>query len=108
LIVDDILDSGRTLSRLLREFEERGAADVRTCVLLDKPSRRAVPCEADFRVFEVPDLFVVGYGMDYAGSSRSLPYVGVLKTEQQPVPAAGSGGGVADAGESGTRAARGD
>jgi hypoxanthine phosphoribosyltransferase len=80
LLVDDILDTGRTLHRVKAELLQRGAAEVRTCVFLDKPSRRAVPLRADFRCFEVEDLFVVGYGLDYAGRYRNLPYVGALKS----------------------------
>ena len=79
LLVDDILDTGRTMEMLRREMLARGAADVRTCVFLDKPARRAVDFKADHRVFEVEDLFVVGYGLDYAGHYRNLPYVGALK-----------------------------
>ncbi len=79
LLVDDILDSGRTLSALVAELTRRGARSVRTCVFLDKPARRAVGFEADFRCFEVEDLFVVGYGLDFAGRYRNLPYVGALK-----------------------------
>lgn len=81
LVVDDILDTGKTLSRLVGEMHKRGAAEVRTCVFLDKPARRAVPFQANFRVFEVEDLFVVGYGLDFAGHYRNLPYVGALKRE---------------------------
>ncbi|MEY2785670.1 MAG: hypothetical protein RL277_1880 [Planctomycetota bacterium] len=81
LLVDDILDTGRTLHRVRAELLARGAVDVRTCVFLDKPSRRIAPLEADFRCFEVEDLFVVGYGLDYAGRYRNLPYVGALKSE---------------------------
>jgi hypoxanthine phosphoribosyltransferase len=87
LLADDILDTGRTLSALTRELRERGAADVRTCVFLDKPARRAVPFRADFRVFEVEDLFVVGYGLDHAGRYRNLPFVAGLRAD---VVAAGS------------------
>ena len=79
LLVDDILDTGQTMHRLKGELLERGAADVRTLVFLDKPSRRALEFEADMRAFEVEDLFVVGYGLDYAGRYRNLPYVGVLR-----------------------------
>jgi len=79
LLVDDILDTGKTLSNLKRELKARGAAEVRSCVFLDKPSRRSVEYNADFRVFEVADLFVVGYGLDFAGRYRNLPYVGTLK-----------------------------
>jgi hypoxanthine phosphoribosyltransferase len=81
LLVDDILDTGRTLYKLKRELVARGAAEVRTCVFLDKPARRSVEFEADFRCFEVDDLFVVGYGLDYAGHYRNLPYVGALRRE---------------------------
>lgn len=81
LLVDDILDTGKTLHRLKAELSKRGAAEVRTCVFLDKPSRREAPIKPDFRVFEVENLFVVGYGLDYAGRYRNLPYVGALKEE---------------------------
>lgn len=87
LLVDDILDTGRTLHALSGELLARGAADVKTCVFLDKPARRAVDHEADFRVFEVEDLFVVGYGLDYAGSYRNLPFVGSLRPELLPTGA---------------------
>ncbi len=79
LLVDDILDTGRTLKRLRYEIIERGAREVKTCVFLDKPARRAVPLQADFRGFDVEDLFVVGYGLDFAGRYRNLPYVGALR-----------------------------
>jgi len=78
LVVDDILDSGRTLAALVRELAARGARDVRTCVLLDKPARRALAFEADHVGFRIEDAFVVGYGLDHAGRYRNLPYVGVL------------------------------
>lgn len=81
LLVDDILDTGQTMSRLKAEFLARGASEVATCVFLDKPSRRAVELDADFKVLEVGDQFVVGYGLDFAGRYRNLPYVGVLKPE---------------------------
>ncbi|MEZ6003377.1 MAG: hypoxanthine phosphoribosyltransferase [Planctomycetota bacterium] len=81
LLVDDILDTGKTMYALKQEFLARGAKEVRSCVFLDKPSRRALEFEADFRVFEVEDLFVVGYGLDYAGRYRNLPFVGSLKPE---------------------------
>lgn len=79
LLVDDILDTGKTLHRLKAELGKRGAREVRTCVFLDKPSRREFPLVADFRCFEVENLFVVGYGLDYAGRYRNLPYVGALR-----------------------------
>lgn len=81
LLVDDILDTGQTMARLRAEFRRRGAAEVATCVFLDKPSRRAVELDADFRVARIDDLFVVGYGLDFAGRYRNLPYVGVLRPE---------------------------
>ena len=81
LVVDDILDSGRTLAALVAELERRGAAEVRTCVFLDKPSRRTVALRPDHVAFEVEDLFVVGYGLDHAGRYRNLPYVAALKPE---------------------------
>ncbi len=81
LLVDDILDTGRTLYALKEELTRRGASEVRTCAFLDKPSRRAVALQADFRVFEVQNLFVVGYGLDYAGRYRNLPYVASLREE---------------------------
>lgn len=87
LLVDDILDTGRTLQRLKSELLGRGAASVSTCVFLDKPSRRSVELEADLRVFEVEDLFVVGYGLDYAGRYRNLPFVGALRQEIFSAPA---------------------
>lgn len=79
LLIDDILDTGNTLYRLKGELLARGAVSVETCVFLDKPARRAVEFEADFRVLQVPDLFVVGYGLDFRGMYRNLPMVGVLK-----------------------------
>ncbi len=86
LLVDDILDTGRTLHALKAELTRRGAAEVRSCVFLDKPSRRAVPLQADFRAFEVENLFVVGYGLDYAGRYRNLPYVASLREEIYAAP----------------------
>lgn len=79
LLVDDILDTGRTLTALRSELAALGAREVRTCVLLDKPTRRAAPCAADHVGFEIEDAFVVGYGLDHAGRYRNLPYLGVLK-----------------------------
>ena len=79
LVVEDIVDSGRTLACLKRLLAARGPRSVRVCTLLDKPSRRAVPFEPDFVGFTVGDAFVVGCGMDYAGRYRNLPYIGVLE-----------------------------
>lgn len=81
LIIEDIIDSGRTLSYLVDYLKLRGAASVKTCTLLDKPSRREVEFEPDFCGFVVPDEFVVGYGLDFDEKYRALPYVGVLKPE---------------------------
>ena len=92
LLVDDILDTGKTIHRVRSELLGRGAADVRSCVFLDKPARRAVPFQADWRVFEVEDLFVVGYGLDYAGRYRNLPYVGSLRGDLCRGEPAGRGG----------------
>jgi len=78
LIIDDILESGRTLAFAKELIAARGAASVRTCVLLDKRVPRATPVAADFTAFECPNEFVVGYGMDLAHRYRELPYVGKL------------------------------
>lgn len=79
LVVEDILDSGNTLSYLLRVLEQRGPASVRLCTLLDKPDRRVKPVEVHYSGFTIPDAFVVGYGLDYAEKYRNLPYIGILK-----------------------------
>ena len=81
LIVEDIIDSGRTLRRVIDHLEERNAKSVSVCTLLSKPSRREVEVDVKYIGEEVPDLFVVGYGLDYAERYRSLPYVGVLKPQ---------------------------
>ena len=78
LIIEDIIDSGVTLSYLVRYLKGKGARSVRTCTLLDKPSRRKVDFTPDFRGTVIPDEFVVGYGLDYDERYRALPYVGVL------------------------------
>ena len=75
LIVDDIVDSGRTLQLVKQHLLGKGAKDVKICVLLDKPSRREVECDLDWVGFEIPDHFVVGYGMDYAEKYRYLPFI---------------------------------
>ena len=79
LIIEDIVDSGRTLSRLTQLLKNRNANNVKTCTLLDKPSRRTVPFVPDYVGCEIPDEFVIGYGLDYDEKYRALPYVGVLK-----------------------------
>jgi hypoxanthine phosphoribosyltransferase len=81
IIVEDIIDSGRTLAHLVRYLEDRGAKSVKTCTLLDKPSRRVVDFVPDYRGMEIPDKFVVGFGLDYDEKYRNLPYVGILKPE---------------------------
>lgn len=87
LLVDDILDTGKTMRALLDEFVDSGAAEVYGCVLLDKPSRRVVDCGAEFVGFSIEDAFVVGYGLDYRGLYRNLPYIGVLRPEHVAVEA---------------------
>lgn len=82
LLVEDILDTGVTLSRLIRLLrDEYHTGEIKTCVLLDKPSGRKVPFEADFRGFEIPPRFVVGYGLDYEQKYRNLPYIAVFADE---------------------------
>lgn len=81
LIVDDVLDSGRTLAFAKDLIAARGARTIRTCVLLDKRAKRAVQVEPDFCAFECPDIFVVGYGMDVAHRYRELPFVGRVVRE---------------------------
>ncbi len=78
LVVEDIVDSGRTLSYLLDMLRDRGPKDVRLCTLLDKPDRRVVDVKVDYTGFEIPDKFVVGYGLDYDQKYRNLPYIGVV------------------------------
>ena len=79
LLVEDILDSGMTLSYLRDMLSKRGPKSIRIATLLDKPARRQADIQADYVCFDVPDEFVVGYGLDYAEKYRNLPYVGVLK-----------------------------
>jgi hypoxanthine phosphoribosyltransferase len=85
LLVDDILDTGRTLKLAVEYLRDKGADRLITAVLLDKPSRRAVEITADHVGFEVPDRFVVGYGTDFDGRFRELPYVGYLSPEPKVV-----------------------
>ena len=75
LVVEDIIDTGRTMNVLLDVLKNRGAESVRLCTLLDKPERRVVSVNADYVGFEIPDKFVVGYGLDYAQKHRNLPYI---------------------------------
>lgn len=81
LLVEDIIDTGNTLFHMKRLFLERGAKSVRICTLLDKPARRTADISPDYRGMEIPDAFVVGYGLDYAEKYRNLPYIGILKRE---------------------------
>ena len=82
LVVDDIIDSGRTSVALIEMLKERGAKSVRTCALLDKPSRRVVDIKGDYIGFAIPDEFVVGYGLDWNEKFRNLPHVYTLKEEK--------------------------
>lgn len=79
LLVEDIVDSGRTLAHLTRRLLAMRPASLRTCTLLDKPSRREAPVAPDYAGFRVPDQFVVGYGMDWAGKFRELPFIGAVE-----------------------------
>ncbi len=81
LLVDDILDTGKTLRAVVDKLNKLKPRQIKTCVLLDKPPRRVENIQADYAGFEIPDLFVVGYGLDYAERYRNLPFVGVLKPE---------------------------
>lgn len=83
LLIDDILDTGKTLKLVSELVRELKPSSLRTCVLLDKKARREVAMEADFVGFEIPDKFVVGYGLDFAERYRNLPGIGVLKPEKQ-------------------------
>lgn len=82
VIVEDIVDSGHTVAYLQRELRTRGPASVRTCALVTKPSRREVEVAIDYVGFEIPDAWVVGYGLDYKDRYRTLPYIGVIDPEQ--------------------------
>ena len=79
LVVEDIVDSGRTLSYLLEMLQARGPKSLRLCTLLDKPDRRVVDVKVDYTGFHIPDEFVVGYGLDYDQRYRNLPYIGVIE-----------------------------
>ncbi len=79
IIVDDILDTGNTLMNLCELLSTRGTKSIRLCVMFDKKPRREAPIEADYVGMEVPDEFLIGYGLDYAEKYRNLPYVGILK-----------------------------
>ncbi|MFI5291729.1 MAG: hypoxanthine phosphoribosyltransferase [Candidatus Limnocylindrales bacterium] len=81
LIVEDIIDTGLTLNYLVRYLAGKAPRSLRICTLLDKPARRLVEIDIDYRGFEIPDQFVVGYGLDYGERYRNLPYIGVLRPE---------------------------
>ncbi len=81
IIVEDIIDSGRTLKKLKEYLEECGAKSVEICTFLDKPSRRVIDVDVKYTGFEIPDEFVIGYGLDFDYKYRQFPYVGVLKKE---------------------------
>lgn len=81
VIVEDIVDTGRTLTAVMKLLDNKGAVDVKVVSLLNKPSRREVKVEVDFIGFEIPNKFVVGFGLDYAEKYRNLPYIGVMKDD---------------------------
>ncbi len=81
IVVEDIIDTGRTLSYLLEMLKERGPESLKLCTLLDKPDRRVVEVKIDYNGYSIPDEFVVGYGLDYAQKYRNLPYIGVVEFE---------------------------
>lgn len=82
IVVEDVVDSGRTLSYLLEMLKARGPRSLRLCTLLDKPSRRVMDVKVDYTGFEIPDEFVVGYGLDYAQKYRNLPYIGIVHPDE--------------------------
>ena len=81
LVVEDIIDSGLTLNYLLDNLKSRKPASIKLCTLLNKPERRKVDVKIDYNGFDVPDYFVIGYGLDYAEKYRNLPFIGILKPE---------------------------
>lgn len=85
ILVEDILDSGLTLSYLLEMFNSRNAASIKICTLLDKPARHRVDVNPNYLGFTIPDEFVVGYGLDFAEKYRNLPYIGIIRDELIPV-----------------------
>jgi len=86
LMIDDILDTGRTCTKIVEALKTKEPASIKTCMLLDKKGRRDVPFEADYVGFTIPNEFVVGYGLDFAEHYRSLPCIGVVKAELQNPP----------------------
>lgn len=83
IVIEDIIDSGRTLSFLMDMLSARKPKSLKLCTLLNKPERRVVNINVDYIGFDIPDKFVVGYGMDYAQKYRALPYVGIVQTEEE-------------------------
>ena len=83
IVVEDIVDSGRTLSYLLEMLNDRGPKSMKLCTLLDKPDRRVVDVKVDYTGFQIPDEFVVGYGLDYDQKYRNLPYIGVVELDAE-------------------------
>ena len=81
IVVEDIIDSGRTLKYLKEDLKGRGAKSVKLCALLSKPARHEVEVEVEYIGYEIPDEFVVGYGLDYAQKYRNLPYIGIVEFE---------------------------
>ena len=81
IVIEDIVDSGRTLSYLLAMLKDRGPESISLCTLLDKPERRVVDVHVDYTGFQIPDKFVVGYGLDYGQKYRNLPYIGTVEFE---------------------------
>ena len=82
IVIEDIIDSGRTLSYLLENLKTRNPKTLKLCTLLDKPERRVVEVSVDYIGFEIPDEFVVGYGLDYDQQYRNLPYIGYVEIEE--------------------------
>lgn len=82
IVIEDIVDTGRTLSYLLKMLGERKPKSLRLCTLLDKPERRVTDVEVDYTGFQIPDEFVVGYGLDYAQKYRNLPYIGIVEFDE--------------------------
>lgn len=83
IVIEDIIDSGNTLSYLLENLKQRKPESLRLCTLLDKPDRRVKPVHVDYTCFQIPDEFVVGYGLDYAQKYRNLPYVGIVHFDEE-------------------------
>jgi hypoxanthine phosphoribosyltransferase len=102
LIVEDIIDTGRTLKYITENLKTRRPASLRICTLLNKPARRTIEIPLDYVGFEIPNKFVIGYGLDYAEIYRNLPFVGVLKAELYSAEVAGESGETGD-GEVGAR-----